>query len=268
MQKTEYHFYMDDSGARDPDRSRDASAKGPDWFALGGLLIKSDDEDAAKAAIKAFRERWTEMADAPLRSYDIRNKTKRFRWLDGLTKERYSQFMHELTTLIVSLPIHVLACVIDRPGYNKRYMEQYGDRRWKLCRTAFTIAVERAAKVALHDGIRLRVYLERSDKPTEQQFKGYFDEMRQHGLPFNAGTSLKYRPLTVEQLHSTLFEFRIKTKESVLMQFADLVLWPVCCGGYDKAHRAYAVLAEAGKLLDIRCTDDNGLLGTKYSCFE
>lgn len=266
--RAEYHFYMDDSGSRDPDRNRNTDTTKPDWFALGGLLINSADVTAAKDAITAFRARWGEMDGEPLRSYDIRNKTGRFRWLASLSRERHSEFMNDLTSLIASLPIHVLACVIDRPGYNKRYMEVYGDRRWKLCRTAFNIAVERAAKVAIHDGIRLRVYVERSDKPTEQQFKAYFDELRHTGLPFSAATSEKYRPLSAEQLHKTLFEFRVKTKESSLMQLADLVLWPVCHGGYNKEHRAYAELAKAGKLLDVRCTEDNGLLGIKYSCFD
>lgn len=264
----EYHFYMDDSGSRDPDRARGIDSKGPDWFALGGLLIDAEDESAAKEAISAFRLRWPQMEDQPLRSYDIRNKTGRFRWLTTLPAEQYRAFMSELTQLIVDLPIYVLACVIDRPGYNRRYVDNYGPRRWKLCRTAFNIAVERAAKVAIHNGARLRVYAERSDKPTEAQLKSYFDDMRRVGLPFDATNSEKYRPLSADQLHSTLFEFRIKTKESLLMQFADLVLWPVCHGGYDRSHRAYAELSKAGKLVDALCTADNGLQGTKYSCFD
>ncbi|MHA6886182.1 DUF3800 domain-containing protein [Ralstonia pseudosolanacearum] len=264
----EYLFYIDDSGSRDPDRSRGTESSGPDWFALGGVLINSADEEVAKLAISDFRRRWAQMGDEPLHSYDIRNKTKQFRWLKNLSPEEHREFMNQLTALIVSLPIHVLACVVDRPGYNKRYMETYGPRRWKLCRTAFNIAVERAAKVALHHRMRLRVYVERSDKPTESQLKSYFKDMRTVGLPFNASNSAKYQPLTAEQLHATLFEFRIKTKASLLMQLADLVLWPVCHGGYDTTHRAYAALAKAGKLLDVLCTEENGLLGVKYSCFD
>lgn len=264
----EYHFYMDDSGSRDPDRNPNTDSTELNCFALGGLLIHSADVEVAKNAISAFRSRWGKMNDAPLRSYDIRNRTKGFRWLDSLLPERRNEFMNDLTELITSLPIHVLACVIDRAGYNKRYMKMYGERRWKLCRTAFNIAVERAAKVAIHDGVRLRVYVERSDKRTEQQFRTYFDELRDTGPPFSAATSEKYRPLIPGQLHKTLFEFRVKTKESLLMQLADLVLWPVCRGRYDKNDRAYAALVKAEKLLDARCTEENGLLGIKYSCFD
>lgn len=52
------------------------------------------------------------------------------------------------------------------------------------------------------------------------------------------------------------------------MQLADLVLWPVCHDGYNPNHRAYADLIGAGKLLDVQCTPENGLLGVKYSCFD
>ena len=263
----EYHFYMDDSGSRDPDRSRPRDSVGPDWFALGGLLINSNDKDSAKTSIATFRGRWPQLANQPFRSYDIRNKTQRFNWLNSLPPKQYQEFMRELTDLIIGLPIYILACVIDRPGYNRRYIEQYGQRRWKLCRTAFNIAVERAAKVAIDKGLRLRVYAEQSDKRTEAQLKGYFDDLRKTGLPFDAQSSQQYHPLTVEELHSTLFEFRTKTKDSALMQFADLVLWPVCQGGYDRNHRAYTELVRAGKLVDSLCTQDNALRGIKYSCF-
>ncbi|ARU23837.1 hypothetical protein RSSE_c3456 [Ralstonia solanacearum] len=39
----------------------------------------------------------------------------------------YQRFMEELTALILGLPIYVLACVVDRPGYNKRYLQAYAD---------------------------------------------------------------------------------------------------------------------------------------------
>jgi hypothetical protein len=264
---SESHFYIDDSGSRDPDR-KPSGATDPDWFALGGLIIDKHRVEEAKEAIAAFRSGWPELKEAPLHSYEIRNKQHQFRWLASASAARQERFMSELSALIVGLPIHVLACVVDRPGYNSRYLEPYGPRRWLLCRTAFNIAVERAAKVAIHRGSRLRVYVEQSDKNAEGRLKGYFDGMRADGLPFNASTSGKYQPLTKEQLHHTLLEFRVKTKESALMQFADLVLWPICKGGYDRSHRAYRALLDAGKLVDVQCTEENGLLGVKYSCFD
>ena len=264
----ETHFYVDDSGARDPNRTRAPDSREPDWFGLGGVLIDADRTEDAKHLISEFRQRWPQMQDEPFRSYDIRNRTDRFLWLKSVGATQQSAFLQGLTDLIGALPIHVLACVVDRPGYNKLYLPTYGARRWRLCRTAFTIAVERAAKVAIHRDSRLRVYVERSDKVTEAHFKGYYEDMRTQGPPFNVANSEKYRPLGADVLRKTLFEFRVKTKSSALMQFADLVLWPVCKGGYDRDHRALAALRDAGKLLDVHCNEENGLLGCKYSCFE
>lgn len=263
----ECDFYMDDSGAREPDKkSRDQAF--PDWFGFGGFLINDCDAQLAESLIENFRVRWPEVGEEAFRSYDIRSKNGRCRWLASVGAVPQNQFYEELTSLIAALPFHVLACVVDRPGYNKHYLEAYSPRRRRLCKTAFSVAVERAAKVALYWQSRLRVYVERSDLATERQFKQYYEEMRSQGLPFNAQNSAAYRPLEADALKNTLFEFRVKTKQSLLMQFADLVLWPVCKGGYDPTHVAYRALVENGKLIDICCTPENGLLGVKYSCFD
>lgn len=263
----EFHFYIDDSGSRDPDRKPSSNKTEPNWFALGGVLIDPNDKEHIYSNIKEFRSKWHQMGNLPLRSYDIRNKTKRFAWMQTLPASEHAHFLEDLTELMLGLPTTVLACVIDRPGYNERYVTEFGQRRWKLCKTAFNIAVERAAKFALHHQARLRVFIERSDKPTESQFKQYFNDMRTVGNPFNAIRSAKYKPLSVEELHSILFEFRVKTKESYAMQLADLMLWPICKGGYSTEDRVYKMLVERGRLLDAHCTQENGLEGIKYSCF-
>lgn len=266
--KKEFHFYIDDSGSRDPDRKPSSDKYEPNWFALGGVIVSPEEKKIVDEEIDKFKAKWTQISTSPLRSYDIRNRTNGFNWLEVTGKHEQDRFYGELTELILSLPIVVLACVIDRSGYNRRYAQQYGPRRWKLCRTAFTIAVERAAKFATHHDGRLRVFVERSDKKTENQFLDYFHEMRANGLPFNAVTSAKYRPLNALDMQKTLFEFKVKTKTSQLMQLADLVLWPACKGGYDANDRVYQKLVHAGKLLDSHCTPESGLLGIKYFCFE
>lgn len=265
--KPEFLLYMDESGSRDPDRHLRQQAYSPDWFGIGGILVKASDKSSIEAAMDAFRMRWPQMGAHPLRSYDIRNKTERFRWLSQLDETSLTAFYEDLTAMIAGLPIVVTGCVVHRPGYNQRYLQQYGPRRWKLCKTAFHIAVERAAKYAMFHGARMRVYVERSDKVTEKQLKGYYDEMRQAGQPFNVQTSAKYQPMPANQLRQTVYDFGVKTKESQLMQLADLVLWPICRGGYVPDDRVYGLLKSNGKLLDAHCTQANGLQGIKYSCF-
>jgi hypothetical protein len=263
-----YCLFLDDSGPRDPDRKPDERGSRWDWFALGGVLVDEARLHEAESLVGAFRMKWPQLKESPFHSYEIRNKTAGFRWLADCSASVQTQFYAEVTELIQALPIHVLATVVDRPGYNARYMTPYGPRRWKLCRTAFLIVVERAAKFARSEGARLRVYVERTDRPNEERLKGYYEEMRADGLPFDSKRSEGYAPLTAEELRATLFEFRVKTKTSKMMQIADLVLWPVCVGGYTDENRNHQQLVQGGKLLDHLCTAENRLLGVKYSCFD
>lgn len=266
--KREFLFYIDDSGSRDPDRKPKDNGSEPDWFALGGVLVDAKDKDFCDLAIAGFRQSWPQIGNAPLHSYDIRNKSANFRWLETLSQVEASNFYQGISDLVQSLPVVVAGCVVHRPGYNKRYMEQYGQRRWKLCRTAFNIAVERGAKFAAHHDARLRVFVERTDPKTEAQFKAYFDQLKAGGAPFDVGRSARYQPLSPEVLSKTLYEFKVKTKASDLMQLADLCLWPICSGAYNPNNKSYEMLKRTGKLLDLHCTPENGLHGIKYSCFD
>lgn len=234
---------------------------------MGGVIVREEDVPLIEARVQEFRARWPH-PEAPLHSWEIRTRKDGFVWLRTVSETKYLRFMAELTDLMCSLPIVVHATVVDRPGYNKRYMQEYGPRRWSLCRTAFKIAVERAAKFAKSEGARLRVHVEQSDRPNERRLKEYFDTLRAEGLPFKPDTSAKYAPMAAEELRATLLEFRVKTKASIPTQIADLALWPVCKGKYHPDNIALIALTEAGKLLDAKCLPDSGLLGIKYSCFE
>lgn len=266
--RREFLFYVDDSGSRDPDRKPRQDVQEPDWFALGGVIVAASRKDECDEAISNFRRSWPQLEGRPLHSYEIRNKSDSFRWLKNLPDVELHDFYQGISDLLKSLPIVVAGCVVHRPGYNNRYFDQYGERRWKLCRTAFNIAVERAAKYASHHEGRLRVYVERTDRKTEAQLKQYFEQLKEGGAPFNAATSAKYSPLNAEALGKTLYEFKVKTKASDLMQIADLCLWPICSGGYQPQNKSLALLREHGKLLDSHCSESNGLQGIKYSCFD
>jgi hypothetical protein len=258
---------MDDSGSRDPDRNRATDPSVVDWFGLGGIIVREDDIETLEAQVLDFRARWPNPS-APLHSWEIRARKQGFAWLRNTSTAKQSRFLGELTDLMCSLPIVVHASVVDRPGYNRRYMTEYGPRRWSLCRTAFKIAVERAAKFASLHEARLRVYVEQSDRPNEARLRGYFNSLRVDGPPFNAQTSSIYAPLSADALAKTLLEFRIKTKGSIAMQVADLALWPVCKGRYNPDNQSLISLTTSGRLIDAHCTPENGLLGIKYSCFD
>jgi len=136
LSRPEILLYMDESGSRDPDRHPREQADSPDWFGIGGVLVKATDKAGIETAMDDFRLRWPQMGEHPFRSYDIRNKTGRFRWLSQIDETSLTAFYDDLSAMIASLPIVVTGCVIHRPGYNERYLEQYGIRRGKFCKTA------------------------------------------------------------------------------------------------------------------------------------
>ena len=262
------HLYMDDSGTRHPDRDRGRiPAHGHDWFGLGGVLIRQEDEEEIRECHAEFCRRWE--ITAPLRSADIRNRSGGFAWLGREDKPRQEAFYEDLYQLMAALPLVGVGCVIDRPGYNRRYKERYAGSRWLLCKTAFSVAVERAAKYARRERYKLRVYVERGDKKTDRYVKSYYEALRTEGMPFEDDTSGMYAPLSAQELQHTLYDFRTKRKSSPIMQLADLYLWPICIGGYDANNRPYARLKEDGKLIDcLLSPEEIPVLGIKYSCWE
>jgi hypothetical protein len=237
---------------------------------LGGVLVSQNDESNARAAYASFCHAWN--ISYPLRSYDIRNHTKGFRWLNQLKEhdfKRYGEFYAALQTFLLNLPLVGLACVIDRAGYDNRYEDEYEKDRWSLCKTAFTIAVERAAKYAARRGMKLRVLPERCNAKEDDWLLKYYEDLKLSAAPFSSTASAKYAPLSSQEFTDILYEFKLKDKSSPLAQIADIYLWPICVGGYDEMYLPYQALAGANRLVGtVRNATGEIDLGTKYSCFD
>ena len=74
-----YSLYLDDSGTRHPTHRPGKMAKHKhDWFALGGILVRDEDEPLARELHAAFLARWPQIA-APLHSSEIRSQNENFR---------------------------------------------------------------------------------------------------------------------------------------------------------------------------------------------
>jgi hypothetical protein len=257
---------MDDSGARHLDYVP-KPAGDIDWFALGGILIKEEDEAAFRLTHADFCKRWG--IDYPLHSVKIRGRSREFAWLEQLDEPRRNRFFKDLESLILGAPVIGTACVIDRPGYDARYRERYGKRRWALCKTAFTIATERAAKFAHSNRRRLKVFVEESDRKSDNKIKEHYRAMREVGMPFDVNSSAKYGPLSPDQIRYTLFELRFKRKSSPLMQLADLYLYPFCRAGYQDDYRPILQIERHGRSINtVLPSEAVPTMGVKYSCFD
>lgn len=262
------NFYLDDSGTRHPNhRPGKMAAHGYQWFSLGGILINDDDERQARDLYGEFCEKWN--LGSSLHSSEIRSQKDNFLWLRGLEKEKELEFYEELYCLMRDAPITGIACVIDRPGYNGRYAEQYNANSWMLCKTAFCVVVERAVKFIHAKGKRVRILPEKCNKPEDNLIREYYRDLKMTGMPFDNKSSGKYAPLASEDFSGALYELKFKQKSSPLIQLADLYLWPMCMGGYHRSNRTYKRLKDDGKLIECHLTEGEiDVLGTKYSCFE
>lgn len=263
------NLYIDDSGTRHPDKkSCPLGSHQYDWFGLGGVMIKESDEQVARDRIFEFKALWPQIGSSPLHSVEIRHKQANFKWLNSISTDERERFMNDLAALLVDLPVLGIACVIDRPSYDRRYKEQYGRQRWALCKTAFSILIERASKHAINSDCKLRVMAEKCSKKEDRKLKSYYEDIKTSGQPFDTKNSARYTPLESNDFSDVLHEFRVKEKSSPLMQIADIYLWPMCIGGYDANNRSFTLLQDRSKLIDSIYPDLSDSMGVKYFCFD
>lgn len=266
------NLYIDDSGTRHPDKKMGrAPAHGNDWFALGGILIKESDEDRARKLHQTFCRKWkVDGKLTPLHSSEIRARKSNFAWIEELSTSKQTEFYEDLYCLMRDCPVLGVSCVVDRPRYDLRYRASYGRNLWGLPNTAFPVLIERSLKYAISNNSKLRVLVEKSNKSADHQLMNYYRDLRNKGMPFGENMT-GYSPLSGSDFVSGLHEFRTKEKSSPLIQLADLYLWPMAIGGYDKNNRPYRRLCDDKKLIDQWVIDNGGDInceGIKYSCFE
>lgn len=265
-----YLLYLDDSGPRFLDRLANGADQSPQWFTLGGVLVREEDKEACELAHANFMKRWPEITH-PLHLTDMHSKRKGFAWLDTVSSERRGAFWADYHSLIGGLPMIAVGCVVHRPGYRDRgYGSRVGDEKWNLCRTAFNILIERAAKIAKMEGRRLRVRYEGSDKKSDGALREYWRRLKaSEGLGFNAQNAAKYDPFSPEMLAATLIDLERKDKRSVLIQFADTYVLALSRGRYQPDFSTYVALKEGGRLADSYVGEERaGTEGIKYSCFD
>jgi uncharacterized protein DUF3800 len=265
-----YILYFDDTGGRDPDKTNYAHSgkrdDGMDCFGLGGVLIKEEDIDHILREHKSFCSEWN--LDYPLHSSRIRGGQGKFGWLKK--PENAGLFMPALQEYLLSLPVIGTACIIDRPSYVARYKKQYNEMLWYMCKTAFCILVERAAKFADKEGRKLEIFFEEAGKKEDRDIIQYMRSLKQIGSPFANNTSGDYEPLSANDFKRIILgEPRRKTKKVPMIQIADLYLYPMAKGGYDPDYPPYKKLIEEKKLIDCLLSEEEvALYGIKYSCFD
>jgi len=263
-----YDLYIDDSGSRYSNKPTTTSPPPIyDAFGLGGILVESELTSIIIEAHKKLIKEWE--IPVPLRSSEIRAKQGYWKWLKD-DNEKAQKFYESLNDLIINSPGLVTGCIIDRKGYVHRYKPKY-DTRWMLCKSAYTILLERSAKYALENNRKLKVYIEETGKREDRALKRYHKEVQTDGMYFDEKSSEKYNPLSAQNLSEVLLkEPKFIKKKNPLAQISDLVLYPIIRGRFDPAYLPYEVLLNGSKLIDCIYTEDSerNEKGIKYFCFD
>lgn len=263
-----YFLYIDDSGSRLPDKTDDIVREdGMDHFALGGVLVAKTDIDSILTAHTELMQKWK--LAYPLHSTEIRGRRDNFAWLEESTKTN-ERFLSDLESFLLSIPVIGFAAIVHRPGYNARYQEMYGEKRWWMCKTAFSILLERVGKYLRDIGGVAEVRFEEVGTKENDLLIQYAKNLKKEGMPFNQETSMKYNRLTADDF-KTLFlgEPRRRKKRNPLVQLADLYLYPMAKRRYDPVYNPWVKLLEYKKVIDALIPEDSwGERGIKYSCFD
>jgi hypothetical protein len=263
--KRKFVFFMDDFGTRTTCKGvSNASSPAHEFsFALGGIIVASEDIDDLAKNVTAFCEKW----DVPaLHGNKIRSGKGKFGFLKNDTGKK-AAFFSELDNLVLDERLTAHACVICRPGYRDRYLAKHPDStRWAMSKTAFDISVERAAKFAMRGGRQLDVVYERTGAKEDRLLESYFADLKTAGMGFCVENSKQYGPLTGTQFTDHLNVIWPDGKANSLLQLADLVVHPVSHVTCGKKNRAYDQLVSRKLLLDFKHEDN--AVGVKYSCFD
>src|SRR5258707_3235413 len=261
------NFDLDDSGTRCTFKGTKPRRDGMAWFALGGLLLESEHLDEINRMHAQLCRKHGIVV--PLHSTAIRGKRDEFSWM-GKEPKRASDFLADLSNMVCAIPAHVIACVVHRPGYNTRYGKKYGSERWSLCKTAYRIVAERAAKIADDRNRDLLIYVEGTGKRENRMIREHHSGLRAHDSYFDPQTSSKHVPMATADLERVLFrEPKFFDKSNPAGQLSDLTVYAVVKGRYDPEYPPYKELKAAGRLVDaIFDKTEQEYRGIKNSCFD
>ena len=235
---------------------------------MGGILIAAESVAQTAEAHEGLRAKHNVIV--PFHSTKMRCAKGGWGWLGAPSERPKADALYDdLNNFLCKLPGSAIACVVHRPGYVERYSYYSQAERWRLCKSAYAILVERAAKIAYRDNRKLAVYVEETGKKEDRQINEYHTELRQIGPVFNPERSSKYEPATQELFRDTLLQNpNFYKKDNLMGQIADLLLYPLIKGKYDPNYRPYQMLKASRRIVDdsLACGDKN--MFVKYYCFD
>jgi hypothetical protein len=258
----EYLLYLDDIGSGKPGLN-DAFP----MFGLGGCIVKKSDEPIVRQLLRDFKQKWGIALNIPLHGAEIRAEKDNFRWLKA-DKEKCIEFKKDVLRFVLTLPIVVHACIVDRAGYYRRYHEKYNRASWDMRKSAAVILLERSCKFVKHQGGKsLAVTFELCGKTEDFLFRQSYADLRNKGNLFNESSSEKYKPAGSTELSQMLGPIAYgRGKSEELLQIADLCLFPVATAKNGKPNVAMDAFRSSRLIVDELVSDS--AVAIKYYCFD
>lgn len=268
MNPKRYTLYIDESGIRYPQHKGAPRRDGMDWFGWGGVLVEKSKEEEILSLHREFCNKWN--ITYPLHSSEIRGMRENFKWLK--TFQNQSDFFNDLNSLLTTIDVIGFGVVVSRPGYNKRFIEKYGNGRWELCKTTHPILIERVVRYLLErdEEFKLKVIFEGASGDENRKVVKYGQSLKHEGPPFSRATSDKYSPIP-PQVYQEVISGRPEagTKSNIFLQIADLYVYPMVKFRYDPSYLPWHELYKSKKIVDSVLDSDNLYLkGIKYYCFS
>ena len=119
-------------------------------------------------------------------------------------------------------------------------------------------------------GSRLLILYEAAGEREDRDLVEYTKLLKTEGMPFDRESSASYGCLGPKKFREILSgEPQRITKQVPMVQFSDLLLYPIAKAGYEPEYPPHSKLKDAKRLLDCFVPQSEvASLGNKYSCFD
>jgi hypothetical protein len=240
-----YYFFLDESG----DHGLSTIDSSFPVFVLCGVLISGKNYDQLNESFSKIKDTFWEGKKVIFHSRDIRKCEKEFKiLLDNSIKQK---FYRELDEVVSTLPYTVIASIIDKD----QYVKKYGKLKDDVYEIALSFLVERA--VFFLDDLNAKVsplyfIIEERGKKEDILLKKHFETLRNKGTYY----------VTPERLNSydLKIEFRNKKQNVNGLQLSDLIAYPIARYSMDKERANPAFDIIRSKIY----SKDSRLYGLKY----
>lgn len=270
-----YTLFFDDSGTK----TFKWGPGQPLWFALGGFVVENVYIENIKNSMRSFHDKWQQklgLIIPPLHSSDIRSKKDGFEFLKNTQIQQ--EFLTDVLHLILESPILVVGSVIDISKYEGYVKNNCGHSDvWSFYDTAYPILIERTLKhvILCNSAARLWVVGEQSGKIEDKKLREIHEKLITSGTAnfFDKNRSEKYAKLEACE-YTRLEQLSLKSKNSELLQLADIVLFAICkapsvYSAEGSWFRTFKDLSDKGKLIN-NIYDEKNIknVGLKYFLFD